>query len=212
MSISKDIFKNINVINIILIVGLVLFLFGVVLPSYRTDIIPLPPVTDDLTQEHIGIEKTSVKEMPQHSDYSIVAENNLFHPERKLVISKGDTPAVQKPDFILYGTLIAGDIKVAYIEDTRLPHSSPGRGKRQKALHIGEKLSGYVLSEIYNDRVVMVMGGEEIEVRVLDSSKQRHKVASPPKPQEAVELRKQETAKQGERPRPPAPGPAGARR
>ncbi len=197
ISLSKAILKNINVINIILILVLVLFLFKVVLPAYRSDITPIPPVTDKSVSEDTRIEEPSKKELPQPSDYSVIAENNLFHPDRKLVISKGEDQPVQKPDFVLYGTLITGDVKVAYIEDIKSPYTSQGRGKRQRALHIGEELSGYTVSEIYNEKIVMVRGDEIIEVRVIDSSKQRHqKIVTPSKPQKPEELKKQKAVKQ----------------
>ena len=102
----------------------------------------------------------------------------------------------QEPEFVLYGTLLAGDLKVAYMEDTKSPYTSKGRGKRQRAIHIGEELSGYVLGEIYNDRVVMIKGNERVEVMVAESSKYKHqKITIPFKPKKIKELKKQKAVK-----------------
>lgn len=198
MSLSKkDILKNINVTNIILTLALILFIFMVVLPSYRTDVTtPTFTATNESGHEHTRIEESPEKEVPQPADYSVIAEENLFHPDRKLVVSKKDSQPIQNPNFVLYGTLIAGDVKVAYIEDTRSLYSTTGRGRRQRALHIGEELSGYILSEIYNEKVVMVRGEERIEVRVAESSKQKHEKITTAKPKKPKELKQQKAIKQ----------------
>ncbi|GAB4542398.1 MAG: hypothetical protein Fur0020_11890 [Thermodesulfovibrionia bacterium] len=141
------------------------------------------------------------KESPPLVDYSIITEGNLFHPERRFIVQKPEE-TLPRPDFALYGILIAGDVKVAYMEDLKSPYTTTGRGKRQRSVHLGETVSGYTLSEIYNDRVVMVRGDDRIEVRVMDLSKQKHQKTPTPKtpqrPQMAPDLRNR---------RPPQPSP-----
>ena len=111
--------------------------------------------------------------VPAHSpvDFAVVAEQNLFHPERRL--PQGKDQALSRPDVVLYGTLITGETSIAYVEDRKSPQSSPGRGKRQVALKKGSQLSGYVLPEVYAERIVLVKGDDRIVVGLSDDRNKR---------------------------------------
>jgi len=171
---SRSLLKNINLINIILIIGLVVFVVKFVIPSYRADLPTTPPTTETTVIKKGVIKGAVQKELPQLAEYTIIAEDNLFHPDRKLVVSKGGgNQTSQEPEFVLYGILLAEDVKVAYMEDLKSPYTTQGRGRRQRAVHIGEELSGYVLSEIYSDKVVMTKGDERKEVSLLDLTHKR---------------------------------------
>ena len=101
----------------------------------------------------------------------MIAEENLFHPERKIPAEKKVEQALPKPEFVLYGTLITDDIKLAYLEDRKAPYNTPGRGKRQTVLKIGDTMSSFTVKEIDTDKVVMVRGEDRIEVNVIDPAK-----------------------------------------
>lgn len=166
--------RSINLLNMILL-GAVLFLAScIVLPLFNVDIKYSLPVTQKIVEIKGGEGEKGKEEEPVQSqtasglDYLVIAEQNLFHPERKIPTDEKNMP---KPEFILYGTLITDTTKIAYLEDLKVPHSTPGRGKRQLALHIGNVLSGYTLSEVYHDMVVMAKGDEKIELKVIDPSK-----------------------------------------
>ncbi len=73
----------------------------------------------------------------------------------------------------LYGTLIADDASLAFIEDKKAPYSTPGRGKRQTTLKKGDHLSGYIVSEIAADRIVLIKGDEKVVVMLDDKGKKR---------------------------------------
>ena len=102
-------------------------------------------------------------------DYVMIADENLFHPERRIPPEKKDEAALPKPEFVLFGTLITSQTKVAYLEDKKAPVTTPGRGKRQTALHIGESLSGFTLKEISADKVIMKRG-EETQIVLLNDT------------------------------------------
>ena len=109
------------------------------------------------------------------SSYTIIADNNLFNPERKISIEKktpGDQQPLPKPDVVLYGTLITDTLRFAYLEDMKAPRNTTGRGRRQTVMKIGDSLSGFVLKEIDPDKIVMVKGDEKITVRIHESRKQ----------------------------------------
>jgi len=121
---------------------------------------------------------------PSPSDYTIISEENLFHPERIIPPEKKAEQELPKPDFILYGTMVSDDISLAFLEDLKSPRNTPGRGKRQVALKKGDTFSGFTLKEIAQDNIVMVRGEEKMMVSVVDPQKPktRQSIITPAKP------------------------------
>lgn len=122
-------------------------------------------------KEQISVETPSTSDLPSLSDFLIIGELNLFHPERKIPIEKKEEKPLPKPEFVLYGTLISENLSLAYLEDLKEPYSTPGRGKRQITLRQGDTLSGFTLKEIETDKVVMVRGEERIVIDLAESRK-----------------------------------------
>jgi hypothetical protein len=110
---------------------------------------------------------------PSPVDYIMIGENNLFHPERIIPPEKKDEKALPKPELVLYGTIIGGDTRVAYIEDKKSPRTTAGRGPRQMVVKKGDVLSGFVITGIEPDRVVLVRGEETMTVHLSDESKRK---------------------------------------
>jgi type II secretory pathway component PulC len=165
------IFKNINLLNLILIATIILLANYTFLSIFNKSVkFNLPPVKQTTAHED---EKLAESSTPSPSDYTTIAEENLFHPERKIPVEKTEEKPLPKPEFVLYGTLITDDLRMAYLEDLNAPQSTQGRGKRQLALRLGNSLSGYTLLEISHDKVIMAKGDDKIEVRVINPSKQR---------------------------------------
>lgn len=165
MSIRQAI-KSINVLNILLFALGAMFISYIILPTFAERIryqLPSLKKTGEAGQE---ITKPDIK-TPPFIEYAIVSERYIFHPERKIPAQKVELP---KPEFVLYGTLITDNLKLAYMEDKKAPSNTPGRGQRQTALKLGAVMSGFTLKEIHHDRVVMVRGEESISVRVTDRS------------------------------------------
>ncbi|MBM4141855.1 MAG: hypothetical protein FJ242_10345 [Nitrospira sp.] len=175
----KYLCRNINLLNIILTVAIAILAAYIVLPLFNVNVkysLPIPTTKKIVEAQEEAKETEEEKEelaqsqTPSISDYIIIAEQNLFHPERKILSEEKQIP---KPEFILYGTMISDDVKIAYLEDLKAPYSTPGRGKRQWALHLGNTLSGYTLSEVHHDKVVMVRDEDRIELNVTDPSKSK---------------------------------------
>ncbi len=124
-----------------------------------------------------AIPAPSGAEAPQMQNFAVVAEKNLFHPERKIPPEIKEE-ALQKPDVILYGTLITENMRIAYLEDKKAPYSTAGRGQRQLTLKKGEKVSGYTLQEIEEDRITLVKGDDRIVVRLESPDKRKSGEAS----------------------------------
>jgi type II secretory pathway component PulC len=169
----KNIFRNINLLNIILIAAIILMAKYTILPLFNVNIKYTLPAAKKIIGDNEGIPAEG--HIPSPSDYIIIAEENLFHPERKIPVeSKAEQP-LPKPEFVLYGTMITDNTRVAYLEDKKSPHTTTGRGKRQVVLKKGDSLSGFTLKEIEPDKVVMVRGEERIEVNVTDSVNPKRK-------------------------------------
>jgi hypothetical protein len=160
-------------------------------PFLNTGFPPAVPAIEKHEQTDPGSEKKPDQAKPPSPfDYVVVAEQNLFHPDRKIPVEKKEAAApkpLPKPDFVLYGTFISDGLKIAYIEDMKLPYSTPGRGERQLALHPGENLSGYTVSEIYSDKVEMVRGDDRIEIKVLDPAKIKSRAAGAVSPKSSIQ-------------------------
>ncbi len=170
MQILRYILKNITILNIILMCCLSLTSYFVILPLLDMNVnIALPSFKKNETENLIN---TTQVQMPALSDYMLIADQNLFHPERKIP-EKKEEKQLPKPEFVLYGTLISDTASIAYMEDMKAPYNTTGRGKRQKAIQKGATFSGFVLSEIHHDKVVMLRGEERIEVSVLDQQNKK---------------------------------------
>lgn len=166
--------SNINLINIVLTVALIFFVFYMILPFLNIEVhYTLPVVKKHTNNNTVNAKKLVEKSSLFISDYIIIAEQNIFHPERKILEKEKDASPIQKPHFVLYGSLITDNINLAYLDDLKSQYCTPSSGKRQRTLHLGDILSGYALREIYHDRIVMARGDDRIVVTIIDQSKQK---------------------------------------
>ncbi len=171
--------RNVSVLNVLLLCCIVAAALYTILPLTRTKIsVTLKPSQE--TGAPASAEAKQPEQVPSLSDYQVVAEMNLFHPERKVPERQGERAAA-RPEIILYGTVVAGDMSLAYIEDLKAPYSSPGRGKRQRTLKKGESISGFVLKEVLSNRIVLAKGDETMTVFLEDPKKVRSEAQTPPR-------------------------------
>ncbi len=161
----RYIFKNITILNILLFLTILSLANFTVLPLVDINLQYSLPTLKKTEKENTEV--TTQPETPVIADYMLIAEQNLFHPERKIP-EKKEEKQLPKPEFVLYGTLITDDSSIAYMEDMKAPYNTAGRGKRQKALQKGAVFNGFTLTEIHHDNVVMVRGEEKIDVKITD--------------------------------------------
>lgn len=165
---TKYIIRNISVLNFILAAVVVVMAVYALLPQLYADIKYLMPAQKKTRDVELS-ETTAAAAHVIHSlsDYVAVAEDNLFHPERKLPPEKmPEEKPLPKPEFAVYGTIISDDISLAFLEDLKAPVTTTGRGKRQITLREGDVFSGFTLREVQADKIVMVRGEEKISVKV----------------------------------------------
>jgi len=178
----KTLIRNVNVLNVVLMAAITLWALYILTPLLypQAAFTPPSPKKPPESKEEKSAESPPASPM----EYTIIAEKNILHPERKIPVDKPEAPPLPKPDFVLYGTLIAGDISLAYLEDQKASTAAQGKGKKQKALKKGETMSGFTLKEIEADKVVMVRGEEKIEVQVSGHARQEKpaQVAAPKTP------------------------------
>ncbi len=158
--------KNMNVMNAFL-GAIVLFLSVYILPPllHIQAKVSLPSAAKPDVKE----EKTVETQPPSPNEYTSIAEQNIFHPERKIPAVTAAAAPLPKPEFVLFGTLITGDVSLAYVEDLK----APAKGKRQRAMRKGEVISGFTLKEIDADKILMTRGDEKIEVKITDKARSK---------------------------------------
>lgn len=131
------------------------------------------------------------------SNYKVISQKNLFRPERREWIPppKADKPPPKKPvkaetpapRLTLYGTIIYGEnVRIAIIKGGG-KGGSPGQKRNYR---LGEDISGYIIKEIGEDKVLLVKEDDKIELKLRegktlrasqpDRAKQRKQVRKPP--------------------------------
>ncbi len=174
---------HINVINIILTVFVIALAKLTFFPFLHADIKFTPAPREKTTA--VQSTDTITAAQPSPSDYLIIPEENLFHPERKIPPEKKAEQELPKPDFVLYGTIVSDDFSMVFLEDLQAPRSTPGRGRRQMALKKGDALSGFRLAEVHADRITMVRGEESMTVAVFDPRRPKERPTEAPDVQRA---------------------------
>ena len=134
---------------------------------------PLPaPLIPRPVQAVVSPTDDPARARPPLTSYSVVATRNLFNPNRSEMVSQTTSPAA-KP--ILYGVVINGDSRLAYLEDPVT--------KRVVGYRVGDALAGGQLERIETDRVIIKGSAGPLELMLLDPSKPKPAVSSPRAPQ-----------------------------
>ncbi len=170
---------NATVLNVILLCMAIAIVIMVIFPYTHMKVaFSIPkPVVKPVAGEDKGAD---VATSPSPSDFLVLADENLFHPERKMPVDK--KAEIPKPELLLYGTLVSDGISLAFVEDKKSAKSTPGRGKRQSVIKKGEVVSGFTVTEIHVDRIVLARGEDKITVNLTAADKKREGEGAPPAP------------------------------
>lgn len=140
-------------------------------------------VPSETAAEQIRKERTQARSEDMAFDatpFQIISNMDLFRPSRtpyKDEVKQQEAPKIPPR---LFGTIIIGSEKTAILED---PNT-----KLTRMYRLNESISGYVLSDILEDKVVLSWNGEKSEVRLRDEKKGLPPVkpmAMPQPPQQA---------------------------
>ncbi len=137
---------------------------------------PLNQIPDDVVEKKSeGKQEASpvmeVRIDPSSMRARIIAEKNIFSPERKdfRIVSVEQSKTNVRPQVVLYGITITGDYQAASIISSGRPLR---KGERETlTLKIGEQIGGYKLAKILPDRIAMESNGDTFEVLLYDSKK-----------------------------------------
>lgn len=152
--------RNYFLINLllVLIIGILGYkLYGIL---SQPEEIPSEATVRELPKD----QGTAGMQEPPLSDsaFDNIAKLDLFRPSRTPSGKEGkkSEPAVLKEPPKLFGTVILNDTRTAIIED---PESG-----RTKVYRLDDTFSGYRISEIYENRVVLSRDGDKVEVKLRD--------------------------------------------
>jgi hypothetical protein len=169
MRIIRYLAQSINPLNILLLIITVAAVIVVLFPLTRMNArYSLPQVKPKTVEEAEKPQEKSNSILP--SDYTVIGELNLFHPERRIPVEK-KAEEIPKPELVLYGTLVQDNIQYAFIEDKKNPKTTPGRGNRQTMIKKGDVIGGFVVSEIGTDRITLTKGDEKMTVLLASADK-----------------------------------------
>ncbi|NIO15664.1 MAG: hypothetical protein GTN70_01460 [Deltaproteobacteria bacterium] len=176
----RYILRNITPLNVFLVVVMAAAAFALY-PSLKkrgTIEMPAPEAQGESPRDVISFDAPA-----DLSDYTVVGELNLFHPDRKPPPPEEAVEVVQAPlpdvEFTLYGTLVTDDVTLAFVEERSSRRRARGRRKRISVLRVGDTISGYVLKIIEPDRVIMVRGEEEMAVPLYNPAAEIPRGARP---------------------------------
>lgn len=117
--------------------------------------------------------------LPPLSDFAVIEEKNLFHPDRIPQMSPSSTKEPGAADiagtrFVLHGVILYDNgTSLALLQEPRLTE------RKVKSLAQGEKIGPYVLKTIKSDRVIMALGDKEFEVVLYKSKKPKSQPKRP---------------------------------
>jgi hypothetical protein len=174
----SSILRQISVLNCILLVCVLAFAYFILAPIFTVDV--KVPSASSAAVEAVGPEKEQAAEPvvnPPMQDYAVIPEKNLFHPDRIIPVEKKEV-TIPRPEFVLYGTLIVDDVRIAYLSDKKAPRTTPGRGERQVGLKVGETLSGYTLKEVLPDAAVLARDDDRIELKIISPENKKNRGAA----------------------------------
>ena len=180
----KYLIQNTNPLNLLLLAIIIVIAIGVIFPLTRMNAgYVLPQVKTKIIEQEEKPEEKSNSILP--SDYAMIGETNLFHPERRIPIDK-KADEIPKPELVLYGTMVQGGVQLAFIEDKKNPKTTPGRGNRQTVIKKGETIGGFVVSEIGTDRITLMKGDEKMTVLLANGGEKRKEQAGSQRPMQTT--------------------------
>jgi hypothetical protein len=117
------------------------------------------------------------KESAPIPSYNLIAQRNIFNPERKdfpVTGSGTSTKPVARPQVVLYGVTIAGDYQSASVVNPGRPLK---KGEReQMTIRPGERIGEYKLAKISSDRIMLEAGEDSFEVLLYDPKMPKKRV------------------------------------
>ena len=166
--------RNYFLINIILLV-IIGYLWTKFYKVY-SETYEIPSVTTVKKIQKKTHQVGSNEKAPNAARFQVISDMDLFRPSRTPYKEDVKQQEVSKTLPRLFGTIIRGNEKTAILED---PNT-----KLTRMYHPNESIAGYVISDIFEEKVVLSSNGEKSEVKLREEKKGlapvRSMVAPPP--------------------------------
>ena len=188
--------RNYFLINLILLI--IVGMLG--LRLYKTWVKPLDIAAQKTLQQTQKDKKISEHKKTEEKKelsfnetvYNVIVQNDLFRPSRS-------APQIEEiPLYFLdnppklYGTIIMGNDKSAILEDPKT--------KTTKLYRLNDLFGGFTISDIQDNKVVLLMGDESIEVKLREIKTITAPRQQPFMPQQQPQVRPQDSLQRPERP------------
>jgi len=121
--------------------------------------------------------------------YEVIVKKDPFDPQRGANQVEDDTDLATgeeelKSRYILYGTFVAENTRNAFIKikkkTGRRPRSkTKKRSNDLKTFGIGDRLGGWIITDITGDGIKLENNGEEIWLKTFDSKKKERRATRP---------------------------------
>ena len=176
MNSRGNVMRHINILNLFILGAAIVFYLYFLNPLLTTPLsVELPSPKEMSLEMQFSADKKTKSPV---SDYALIGEQNLFHPDRVMPaekVAKAEKKAaisVARPELVLHGTMIVNGLKIAYVEDKKATPTIPGRGARQLVVKEGDNISGFILKQITENMIVLANGDEQMTL-YLDELKDR---------------------------------------
>jgi len=121
------------------------------------------PAPSDIKQKKT--KDVSKKRAPllNSASYEVITQKDLFRPSRaasEKKVEKTDEKEAPKNPPKLFGTIILDNEKTAILQDSE--------SKNTKVYKLNELIAGYTISDILEDKVVLVKDGEKHEIKLRE--------------------------------------------
>jgi len=176
MNSRGNMMRHINILNLFIVIAVIGFYLYFLNPLLTTPLsVELPSPKEISLAMQFSADKTTKSSI---SDYTLIGEQNLFHPDRIMPAEKAEKVEKKaaisgsRPELVLHGTMIVNGLKIAYVEDKKATPTTPGRGARQLVVKEGDNISGFILKQITENMIVLANGEEQMTL-YLDELKDR---------------------------------------
>jgi len=166
--------RNYFLINIILLV--IVGYLGTKFYKVYSDTYEIPSATAIKQIQKKTHQAGGNETAPNAARFQVISDMDLFRPSRTPYKEDVKQQEVSRTPPRLFGTIIRGNEKTAILED---PNT-----KLTRMYHPNESIAGYVISDIFEEKVVLSLNGEKTEVKLREEKKGlapvRTTVAPPP--------------------------------
>ena len=152
--------RNYFLINLILIIVLCLLGYKLYGTVRATEGMPSPSELSEKKTKDLPRRRAQVFD---ENLYAVITQKDLFRPSRsasEIKVEKQEEKEAPKNPPKLFGTIILNNLKTAILQDTE--------SKSTKSYKLNEQIAGYTISEILEDKVVLVRDGEKFDVKLRE--------------------------------------------